>query len=91
MPIDDREKTIYIKAWQDPKGILSLLKCNPQEQLYGPASSYFDAIRKPESLGSDSIIYTRQNLSRAVEMRYKELEEKIGTIKTDLEAKYTHR
>jgi hypothetical protein len=58
--------------------------------LYGPASSYFDAIRKPESFGSDSIIDTRQNLSGAVEKRYKELEEKIETIKTDLEAKSKH-
>lgn len=90
MPIDDREKTTYIKAWQDSKGILRWLKCNPQEQLYGPALSYFDAIQKPESLGSDSIIDTRQNLSAAVEKRYKELEEKIETIKTDLEAKSKH-
>lgn len=92
MPIDDREKTIYTKTWMDSKkGILCSLNMNPQEQLYGPAMNYFNAIRGPESGGSDCIIYTRQDLSNAVEKRYKELEEKIETIKTDLEAKSTHQ
>lgn len=91
MPIDDRERTIYRETWDDSKkGILCCLKTNPQEPLYGPAMSYFNAIQKPES-GSDCIKYTRLDLSAAVEKRYKELEEKIETIKNDLEAKSTHQ
>ena len=87
MPTNDRLKTVYLKTWQDPgEGILNWLDFS-QEELRGPAMSYFDAIRKPEISGPDCITGPRMDLSAAVEKRYKELEEKIGTIRADLEAK----
>jgi hypothetical protein len=84
MPIDDRLRRIYMKTWQDQEGILQTLEINPQEELRGPAYRYFDAITKPET-GPTSLIYLRMDLSRAAESRYKELEEKIESIKSNLE------
>jgi hypothetical protein len=90
MPTDDRLKTVYLRTWQDPEGILYYLDINPQEELRGPAFSYFDAIYKPEIGGADCITGPRMDLSAATEKRYKELEEKIETIRADLDAKAKH-
>ena len=84
MPVNDRLKTIYMKTWQDQEGILQTLNIDPQEELNGPAYRYFDAITKPET-GPNSLICLRVDLSRAAESRYKELEENIESIKSNLE------
>lgn len=90
MPSNDRLKTIYLKTWNyKSEGILHYLDLSPQEPLRGPARIYFDAIQEPEQ-GHECIRFLRQDLSAAVEKRYKELEEKIANIRTDLEAKSKH-
>jgi hypothetical protein len=85
MPIDDRLKTIYLKTWREK--ILEDLNIIPNEELRGPAYSYFDAINSPEISGPDCLRFLRIDLSNAAEDRYKELEKKIEIIKADLEDK----
>jgi hypothetical protein len=85
MPLDDRLRTEYLNKWREE--ILHTLDTDPQEELRGPAWSYYDAIYKPEINGPDCLIGPRFDLKDAVGKRYKELEEKTRNIKANLEGK----